>query len=34
MGETAKILSPEKTILMPTLQAECSLDLGCPVRRI
>ena len=25
MGETAKILSPEKTILMPTLQAECSL---------
>ncbi len=31
MGETAKILSPEKTVLMPTLQAECSLDLGCPV---
>ncbi len=30
MGETAKILSPEKTILMPTLEAECSLDLGCP----
>lgn len=30
MGETAKILSPEKTILMPTLQAECSLDAGCP----
>ena len=30
MGETAKILSPEKTILMPTLSAECSLDLGCP----
>ncbi len=30
MGETAKILSPEKTVLMPTLQAECSLDLGCP----
>ncbi|AJQ94626.1 quinolinate synthase [Gynuella sunshinyii YC6258] len=30
MGETAKILSPEKTILMPTLGAECSLDLGCP----
>lgn len=25
MGETAKILSPEKTILMPTLNAECSL---------
>ncbi len=31
MGETASILSPEKTILMPTLNAECSLDLGCPV---
>lgn len=30
MGETAKILSPEKTIYMPTLEAECSLDLGCP----
>ncbi len=31
MGETAKILSPEKTILMPDLDATCSLDLGCPV---
>lgn len=31
MGETSKILSPEKRILMPTLDAECSLDLGCPV---
>ena len=30
MGESAKILTPEKTILMPTLDAECSLDLGCP----
>lgn len=30
MGETAKILNPEKRILMPTLEAECSLDLGCP----
>ena len=29
MGETAKILSPEKTILMPDLSANCSLDLGC-----
>ncbi len=30
MGETAKILSPEKTVLMPDLDANCSLDLGCP----
>lgn len=31
MGETAKILTPEKTIVMPTLQATCSLDVGCPI---
>ncbi|MGO2415129.1 quinolinate synthase NadA [Cobetia crustatorum] len=30
MGETSKILSPEKRVLMPTLEATCSLDLGCP----
>ncbi len=30
MGESAKILCPEKTVLMPDLEAECSLDLGCP----
>ena len=30
MGETAKILSPQKTVLMPTLEATCSLDVGCP----
>ncbi|MEH6532496.1 MAG: quinolinate synthase NadA [Photobacterium frigidiphilum] len=30
MGESAKILTPEKNVLMPTLEAECSLDLGCP----
>ena len=30
MGETAKILSPEKRVLMPTVEATCSLDLGCP----
>ena len=30
MGETAKILNPEKRILMPDLNANCSLDIGCP----
>jgi len=30
MGETAKILSPEKRVIMPTLEATCSLDIGCP----
>ena len=31
MGETSKILSPDKRVLMPDLDATCSLDLGCPV---
>ena len=31
MGESAKILAPEKRIIMPTLGAECSLDLSCPI---
>lgn len=30
MGETAKILSPEKRVFMPDIEATCSLDLGCP----
>ncbi len=32
MGETAKILNPEKTVIMPTLEAECSLDISAPVK--
>jgi quinolinate synthase len=32
MGETAKVLTPEKTVVMPTLEATCSLDLGCPIK--
>ncbi|MDG2136725.1 MAG: quinolinate synthase NadA, partial [Luminiphilus sp.] len=31
MGETAKILTPNKRVLMPDMEATCSLDLGCPV---
>jgi quinolinate synthase len=30
MGETAKILSPEKRVLMLDKEANCSLDIGCP----
>ncbi len=30
MGETSKILNPEKRVLMPDLKADCSLDLACP----
>lgn len=30
MGESAKILSPEKRVIMPTLEATCSLDIACP----
>ncbi len=30
MGETAKIINPEKRVLMPDLAATCSLDEGCP----
>ncbi len=31
MGETAKMLSMDKRVLMPDLDATCSLDLGCPI---
>ncbi len=30
MGETSKILNPEKRVLMPDLEATCSLDESCP----
>jgi len=33
MGETAKILNPEKRVLMVDDAATCSLDLSCPVDR-
>lgn len=29
MGETSKMLSPNKKVIMPTLEATCSLDIGC-----
>ena len=31
MAESAKILSPEKRVLVPTLEADCSLDVSCQV---
>lgn len=31
MGETAKILSPEKNILVLDTKADCSLDIACPI---
>lgn len=33
MGETAKILSPEKKVLIPDLEAGCSLAESCPADR-
>jgi len=30
MGESAKILSPQKRVLVPDLNATCSMDIGCP----
>ena len=31
MAETSKILSPEKRVLLLDDEAECSLDIGCPI---
>ena len=30
MAETAKILSPEKTVILPDMDAGCSLEDSCP----
>lgn len=34
MGESAKILSPDKRVLMPDLQAGCSLADSCPADKL
>jgi quinolinate synthase len=34
MGETAKILSPEKTVVIPDMDAGCSLSDSCPAEKL
>ena len=34
MGETAKIVSPEKTVVIPDIDAGCSLSDSCPAEKL
>ena len=34
MGETAKILSPQKTVVIPDMEAGCSLSDSCPAEKL
>jgi quinolinate synthase len=34
MGETAKILSPQKTVVIPDMDAGCSLSDSCPAEKL
>jgi quinolinate synthase len=34
MGETAKILSPSKTVVIPDMDAGCSLSDSCPAKKL
>ena len=34
MAETAKILNPQKTVILPDLDAGCSLEESCPVNKL